>query len=62
MLIYKAKSNVSSVCPSPQRDKRDKKKYKIQKTFLSNEGSTLESLDFAFYIGSSTTFLYFDNN
>ena len=30
MLIYKAKSNVSSVCPSPQRDKRDKKK--IQNT------------------------------
>ena len=28
--------------------------------FLSDEGSTLKTLDFAFYIGSTRTFLYFD--
>ena len=27
---------------------------------LSDEGPTLETLDFTFYIGSTTTFLYFD--
>ena len=28
--------------------------------FLSDEGPTLETLDFAFHIGSTPTFLYFD--
>ena len=28
--------------------------------FLSDEGPMLETLDFAFYIGSTPTFLYFD--
>ena len=28
--------------------------------FLSDEGPTLETLDFTFYIGSTPTFLYFD--
>ena len=28
--------------------------------FLSDERPTLETLDFAFYIGSTPTFLYFD--
>ena len=28
--------------------------------FPCDKGSTLETLDFAFYIGSTTTFLYFD--
>ena len=28
--------------------------------FRSDEGSTLEALDFAFNIGSTPTFLYFD--
>ena len=28
--------------------------------FLSDEGATLETLDFAFHIGSTQTFLYFD--
>ena len=28
--------------------------------FLSDEGPTFKTLDFAFYIGSTPTFLYFD--
>ena len=28
--------------------------------FLSDEGDTLKTLDFTFYIGSTSTFLYFD--
>ena len=28
--------------------------------FLSDKGSTLETLNFAFYFGSTPTFLYFD--
>ena len=28
--------------------------------FLSDEGPTLKTLDFTFYIGSTPTFLYFD--
>ena len=28
--------------------------------FLSDEGPTLETLDFAFYVGSTPTFLYLD--
>ena len=28
--------------------------------FLSDEGPSLQTLDFAFYIGSTPTFLYFD--
>ena len=28
--------------------------------FLSDEGPTLKTLDFAFYIGSTAIFLYFD--
>ena len=28
--------------------------------FLSDEGPSLETLDFTFYIGSTPTFLYFD--
>ena len=31
-----------------------------RRKFLSDEGATLETLDFAFYIGSTPTFLYFD--
>ena len=27
---------------------------------IADEGPTLETLDFAFYIGSTPTFLYFD--
>ena len=28
--------------------------------FLSDEGSTFETLDFTFYIGNTPSFLYFD--
>ena len=28
--------------------------------FLSDKGPTLETLDFTFHIGSTSTFLYFD--
>ena len=34
--------------------------FMYQVLFLSDEGPTLETLDFAFYIGSTPTFLYFD--
>ena len=43
------KSNVSSVGPFSETN-----------VFLSDEGPTLETLDFALYIGSTPTFLYFD--
>ena len=35
--------------------------FLIYSLFLSDEGPTLETLDFAFYIGSTPTFLYFDS-
>ena len=34
--------------------------YIYRNMFLSDEGPTLKTLDFAFYIGSTPTFLYFD--
>ena len=34
--------------------------YRNMKMFLSDKRSTLETLDFTFYIGSTPTFLYFD--
>ena len=45
------KSNVSSV--------RDKQTSEIN-MFLSDEGPTLETLDFTIRIDSTSTFLYFD--
>ena len=43
------KSNISSVGPSSERI-----------MFLSDEGPTLQTLDFTFHIGSTPTLLYFD--
>ena len=48
--IRMIKSNVSSVSWPFVREKR----------FLSDEGPTLETLDFIIRIGSTPTFLYFD--
>ena len=51
--IWKAKSNVVSNVG---------RSWSERNMFLSiaDEGPTLETLDFAFYIGSTPTFLYFD--
>ena len=44
------KPNVSSVGPSSERNMQ----------FLSDEGPTLETIDFTIRIGSTPTFLYLD--
>ena len=51
--IWKAKSNVVSNVG---------RSWSERNMFLgiADEGPTLETLDFAFYIGSTSTFLYFD--
>ena len=46
-------SNVSSVGPSSERNKE-------KHSCFSDEGPTLETLDFTIRIGSTPTFLYFD--
>ena len=48
--IWKVKYNVSSAGPSSERNR----------SFLSDKGPTLKTLDFTINIGSTTTFLYLD--
>ena len=43
-----------------QRLTSEREAWLSREMFLSDEGPSLQTLDFAFYIGSTPTFLYFD--